>query len=46
MRGKQFTKLGNLDEEDLQIASKKKYKLRGRKGKYYEQVDDEDQSFL
>ena len=41
-RGRQFDKLGNHDDEDLNKHSKKKNRLRGRKGKYYEQVDDED----
>lgn len=41
-----MTKLGNEDEEDVPHSSRKKNRLRGRKGKYYEQVDDEDQSFL
>ena len=41
-----ITKMGNEDEEDAPHSSRKKNRLRGRKGKYYEQVDDEDQSFL
>lgn len=39
-----LNKLGNdqLDDELLISNQRKKNRLRGRKGKYYEQVDDED----
>jgi len=49
MRGDQRN-YGQFNEEfddEMAGAYKKKGKnLRGRKGKYYEQVDDEDQTFL
>eukprot|EP00347_Sterkiella_histriomuscorum_P011390 403372642 len=37
---------GDTTDQELGFSSRKKNRLRGRKGKYYEQVDDEDQTFL
>ena len=34
------------DDEETPGAYKKRKNMRGRKGKYYSQVDDEDQTFL
>ena len=52
MRGDQrlYGTLGEgTDDDDLGSAyggSKRRKNMRGRKGKYYSQVDDEDQTFL
>lgn len=49
MRGDQRN-YGLMSDEDAdefyQGYNKKKKNMRGRKGKYYSQVDDEDQTFL
>lgn len=40
---------GNINDDfddEFPNAYKKKKNMRGRKGKYYSQVDDEDQTFL
>ena len=41
-----YGKLQEDDDEETPLNGKKKKQMRGRKGKYYSQVDDEDQSFL
>lgn len=51
MRGDQgnYGKFGATDGEgdnEYLTGYKKKKNMRGRKGKYYSQVDDEDQNFL
>ena len=40
-----YGKIGD-DETDYGGGPKKRKNMRGRKGKYYSQVDDEDQTFL
>lgn len=47
MRGDQrnYGKQGDY-EEDPPVMNKRRKNMRGRKGKYYSQVDDEDQTFL
>lgn len=37
---------GKIESDNDTASGRKKNKMRGRKGKYYSQVDDEDQSFL
>lgn len=39
------TQMGD-NTDDGMTSARKKNRMRGRKGKYYEQVDDEDQTFL
>jgi|LauGreDrversion4_2_1035121.scaffolds.fasta_scaffold303640_1 hypothetical protein len=51
LRGDQrnYGQFGNTDgdiDNEYMAGSKKKKNMRGRKGKYYSQVDDEDQNFL
>ena len=41
-----YGKVQDDDDENTPLNGKKKKQMRGRKGKYYSQVDDEDQSFL